>query len=70
MIYAFVCQGCGKSFDLRATMAERERGIETLCPHCGSKDTKQDFRGIGMIFGAGGRGSPPICGPGAGGGCC
>ncbi len=70
MIYAFVCQKCGKSFDVRATVAEMERGLEPQCPACKSPDTRQDLSGVGMIFRGGGRGGPPMCGPGNGGGCC
>lgn len=70
MIYAFVCQKCGKSFDLRASVADMEKGLRPECPACGSKDAVQDFSGVGMMFGSPGRGSPPFCGPGSGAGCC
>ncbi len=71
MIYASVCDKCGTAFSVRATVAEKERGLDLKCPRCGEKEVTQDFRGVGMMFGAqasGGRPPWPGCGPGAG--CC
>jgi putative FmdB family regulatory protein len=70
VIYAFSCQKCGESFDMRATVAEMERGLEPKCPRCGSGDATQDYSNVGMMFRSDGRGGPPMCGPGSGGGCC
>ena len=71
MIYAYQCEKCGTGFTVRATVAEKSRGLELRCPKCGEKDVTQDLRGIGMAFGSGGPGGGPPwpgCGPGAG--CC
>ncbi len=69
MIYAFVCHKCGRRFDVRASVAEMDKGLQPECPACGSKDAEQDFSGVGMVFGSSG-GMPPMCGPGSGAGCC
>ncbi len=70
MIYAFVCKKCGRKFDVRATVAEMDKGLTPQCPHCNSKDAVQDFSGVGMVFRSPGGGMPPMCGPGSGAGCC
>jgi putative FmdB family regulatory protein len=70
VIYAFVCKKCGKPFDVRASVAEMDKGLSPQCPACGSKNVVQDFSGVGMVFRSPGGGSPPICGPGSGAGCC
>ncbi len=70
MTYAFVCQKCGQKFDIRASVAEMEKGLTPQCPRCSSKDAIQDFSGVGMVFGSPGGSTAPICGPGSGAGCC
>lgn len=70
MIYAYQCDKCGNGFTVRATVAEKTRGLDLRCPRCGEKDVTQDLRGVGMAFGGGQGGGPPWpgCDPGAG--CC
>lgn len=71
MIYAYQCEKCGTGFTVRATVAEKSRGLEVRCPKCGEKDVAQDLRGVGMAFGGRGPGGGPPwsgCDPGAG--CC
>ncbi len=71
MIYAYECDKCGATFTVRATVAEKERGLDLRCPKCGEKDVTQDFRGVGMGFGGRGpAGGPPWPGCNPGGGCC
>ena len=70
MIYAFKCEECNQPFDVRATVAEMDRGLHPECPSCHSSKVVQDFTNVGMVFRGGGQGGGPFCGPGAGGGCC
>jgi putative FmdB family regulatory protein len=74
MVYAYACDKCGTGFTVRATVAEKTRGLDLRCPKCGEKEVTQDLRGVGMAFGGQGTGGglpwPPGCGSGAGAGCC
>ena len=69
MIYAFVCDTCGASFTVKATLAEKEQGLVLVCPQCKSRDVSQDFSGVGLLRGPGSAG-PSGCGPRSGTGCC
>lgn len=69
MIYAYQCEDCGEQFTVRATLAQKERGLSPSCPLCGSRKVDQDFASVGIVR-SGGGGSVPFCGPGAGPGCC
>ena len=71
MIYQYQCQDCGQSFEVQATLAEKEAGLNPQCPRCRSEEAEQVFTGIGMLFskaGSGqnfrGGGCGPLCGPG------
>ncbi len=71
MIYAYQCEKRGTGFTVRATVAEKSRGLQLRCPKCDEKDVTQDLRGVGMAFGGRGPGGGPPwsgCDPGAG--CC
>ncbi len=68
MVYAYECDKCGARFTVKATVAEKERGLDLSCPKCGDKTVTQDFRGVGMGFGA--RGGLPWAGCDPGAGCC
>lgn len=70
MIYAYHCEECGTAFTVRATLAEKERGLTPRCPACGSREVGQDFASVGIVRSGGGGGSVPFCGPGSGAGCC
>ncbi len=67
--YDFRCGNCGEKVTIRATISEREKGLN--CPHCGTKDLHQIFSGITFIGSSTGSdfsSFPPGCIPG--GGCC
>ena len=70
MIYAYICDKCGASFTVKATLTEKERGLAPRCPRCGSTDATQDLSGVGVILRGPGAGGSPMCGPGSGAGCC
>jgi len=69
MIYAYHCEECGTEFTVRATLAEKERGLTPQCPACGSREVSQDFASVGIVR-SGGGGPASCCGPGAGRGYC
>jgi putative FmdB family regulatory protein len=68
MVYAYRCEACGEQFTVRATLAEKERGLSPRCPLCGSRNVMQDYAGVGIARSGGGSGS--CCGPSRRGGCC
>ncbi len=70
MIYAYQCEECGEQFTVRATLAEKERGLHARCPLCGSREVAQDFASVGVVRSGAGGGRMPFCGPGSGAGCC
>jgi putative FmdB family regulatory protein len=65
--YEYHCQECGYYFDVRATIAEKEKGLDIACEKCGSKELQQVFAGISITTGASVTRNTPS---GSGGGCC
>ncbi|HED23651.1 MAG TPA: zinc ribbon domain-containing protein [Firmicutes bacterium] len=41
--YEYLCRDCGKIIEVRASLAEKEKGLEQACPECGSKNMIQYF---------------------------
>ena len=71
MTYEYKCDECGTALEIRATMAEKERGLDIACPRCGSLKVSQVFTTLNVLTHAGRDRSPGSgCGPDAGGGCC
>lgn len=71
--YEYVCTECEEKVEIRATIAEKERGLKPSCPKCGSKKVAQVFGFMIMGGSKGGgfnSGSVSGCGPSAGPGCC
>jgi putative FmdB family regulatory protein len=72
MIYDYKCKRCGEAFEVWATLAEKEGGLQPECPKCQSKETKQMMGALSIGGGStksSSRGEdipPPMCGPG----CC
>lgn len=73
-IYAFQCEQCHQTFDVRASIREREQGLDPECPHCHAQESQQVITSGLMLHGISGASrqpSPaPACGCGAGPGCC
>lgn len=42
-VYEFQCEDCGKKFDTFATFAEKEAGLNPVCPKCGRRRVRQVF---------------------------
>jgi putative FmdB family regulatory protein len=69
-MYAFRCRDCDTTFDVRATFAEKEAGLEPECPACGSRDVKQIMTAGLLIQTGTGQPARSGCAPTAGPGCC
>ncbi len=42
-IYEYICKDCGKTMEVKETLAEKEKGAKHTCPTCGSKNMAQYF---------------------------
>ena len=67
--YDYQCKDCGEAYEVRATIKEKETGLELLCPKCGSHEARQMLTAARMLHGSK-EFAPPACGPNAGPGCC
>jgi len=72
--YEYRCQECGREFVVRATIKQKEEGLQPACPLCGCEETRVVMRSPQMLRrrdGARtGSGSGGCCGPGSREGCC
>ncbi|HHX73060.1 MAG TPA: zinc ribbon domain-containing protein [Clostridiales bacterium] len=48
--YTFVCNSCGKKFEVRCTIAEKDSG-SVVCPGCGANELDRIFEGFSVIMG-------------------
>jgi putative FmdB family regulatory protein len=68
--YEYLCSECQNKFDVRATFAEKEKGLKPECPNCHSQKTIQVFGSFATFSRGGGTSSSslpgcgPVCGPG------
>lgn len=74
MIYDYQCRECEEVFEVQATLAQKEAGLQPTCPKCGSRQTRQVYRSLNIIgakkASGSGKSRPAGCGPGSGAGCC
>ena len=70
-VYEYRCEECGKRFDVRASFAEKQAGLEPACPSCEGRRAKQVIT-AGMFIRSGPRSgaSSSGCAPSTGAGCC
>lgn len=75
--YEYHCKECGYYFDVKATIAEKEKGLDVACEQCGSKELQQVFGGFAIVGGqtvnvksSDSQNSGGGCCGGAGSGCC
>jgi putative FmdB family regulatory protein len=68
-LYEYQCKDCGEVFEVRVTIKEKEAGLESICPKCGSHKARQMLTTALMLH-SGKDFSTPACGPNAGPGCC
>jgi putative FmdB family regulatory protein len=70
--YAFECEQCDEIFDVRATIKEREAGLQPECPNCHDVHVKSLITAGLVVHGSDGgslSAAGPACGCGSG-GCC
>jgi putative FmdB family regulatory protein len=68
--YAYRCEECGRRFDVQASFAEKQAGLEPACPSCEGMRVKQVIT-AGLLIRSGPRsGISSGCAPNAGSGCC
>jgi putative FmdB family regulatory protein len=67
--YEFECKDCSEVFEVRATIKEKEAGLELVCPKCDSHEVRQMLTAASMLRGTN-EISPSSCGPNTGPGCC
>lgn len=71
-IYTYRCEQCTEEFEVRASFAEKEAGLEAACPSCaGRRQVRQVITGglllrLDLASGAG----PCECGSVGPSGCC
>lgn len=70
MVYEYRCPQCGRPFEVRATLAEKERGLSPRCPECGSEDVQRVFSPVMMLGARSGGGAESGADGHASGGCC
>jgi putative FmdB family regulatory protein len=68
--YDYVCQDCGKPFEIQVSVAEYSKGIKPGCPNCGSPKAIRTFTSVTVLTSRGGSSGPAACGPSFGPGCC
>jgi len=71
--YEYICIECQEKTEVRATISEKERGLEVTCPKCGNDNMVQVFGSFAIGGGSKGGSNPGFmsgCGPTAGPGCC
>jgi putative FmdB family regulatory protein len=48
-LYEYICRDCGKVFEMKERLAEKETNKEHICPACKSKNTAQYFGNMIVI---------------------
>lgn len=73
-LYDYQCEECGKVFEVRATIRQKEAGLTPECPNCHSEETEALITAGIVILNkaAGGENAVPRfgCGVNAGPNCC
>ena len=67
-LYDYQCEECRTVFEVRATIQEKETGLQPECPEWHSEKTSQLLNAIFMLHSKDGHGFQGGCEPGSG--CC
>ena len=67
-VYEYVCPKCQRKFEVFASIAQKEKGLDPVCPKCGNAGAAQVFSRVGISTGGKNRSSP--CCSGSAPGCC
>ena len=65
MRYEYVCLDCGATTEVRATLAEKQAGLQVRCHRCEGAELRRSFTPLATV----GAGPAPAAGA-VGGGCC
>ena len=68
--YDYQCKDCGEAFEVRASIKEKEAGLELVCPKCGCHEARQVLTAAMMVHGSKDSAPPACCAPNSGSGCC
>ncbi len=69
--YAFQCEECDETFEIRATIHEKEAGLKPECPQCKGDHTRQMITaGITLHGSVASESTRSNCSPFSGSGCC
>lgn len=66
-IYVYACEECGSTYEISASIKEKEDGLHPDCPQCSSSHSHQLITASFSIRSGSGNGSPG-CDPNSG--CC
>lgn len=70
-VYEFVCEDCGYTTEVWATLDELSRGLAPVCERCGSRRLVRKLSAPSVGSGAPSRPARQRgCDPGGGGSCC
>jgi len=48
-VYEYLCRDCGKVTEIRATLKEKEKGIQPTCPSCQSNNMAHYFGNMQVV---------------------
>lgn len=49
--YEYHCKECGYYFDVKASLEQKEKGLDIACEKCGSKELQQVYGGFAILGG-------------------
>jgi len=67
-VYEYVCPKCLSEFEVFASIAQKEKGLDPVCPKCGQTGARRVFSSVSIPTGGKNRSSP--CCRGSAPGCC
>jgi putative FmdB family regulatory protein len=61
--YDYVCQDCGETFEIRASIAAYSEGLSPRCKRCGSENVARSFSAVSVVTGSRSAARAVGCGP-------
>ncbi len=50
--YSYICDQCQNKFEVFASIKQKEKGLQPVCPHCGSIQTRQTYGVVTVLAGS------------------
>jgi len=50
--YDYECKECRTAVSIKASISEKENGLDLSCSHCGSKEMEQVFNNMAVVSGS------------------